>query len=198
MLSKRSIFLIAMVLSLTGCKTITQRSTAKWPWLTEEGTFTLCKEDSKCKEQDVLLAFGMASKFCREVHNFYESRGQAGLGTKASVGIVGTLAGAVVAPLTHGSATKAWAGLSGASNAMQTQVDDALSNALALKRQAAIADAVKTGTNKFYDHGDNPTKQVISAIMMSNGCWLASGKADQEAIQALIGGGGTSQEEVNE
>lgn len=189
MLSKISIFAIAVVtFNLVGCASLTQRQTASWPWVEEDGSFKLCNKGASCTDQDALRAFEMASKFCRNVHNFYESRGQAGLGAKASIGILGTLAGAVAAPLANGSATKAWAGLSGASNAMQTQMDDALSNALSLKRQAAIADAVKEGASEFDGIQNSPAKQVIAAMMMSNGCWLAAGKADQAAIQALTGG----------
>lgn len=166
------------VMLLWGCT-----STPKLPWEGKEPQF--CRA-ANCTEYDVVAAFTAASNFCRELHNRYEAGTTYAGYTKATIGVVGTLAGAVAAPLSKGTATKAWAGLAGATNAMQTSMEDAMSTTLALNRQSAISQAMLGYVDTIHaDTGTSPLDRVLASVKMSNACWLAVGNADSAALQAL-------------
>lgn len=172
--------LIALCLTASGCGSM-KRETAQWPFKGD-----LCKEPTSCTLGDALQAYSKASEFCRTVNNYYEKGGFIGDGTSTAVGVVGALSGAVVAPLASGSAAKAWAGLSGATNALQTQMGDFMSSALYLKRQVAVRNAIKTGETKFEAAAGSPDKQVTAAVAMSNQCWSAAADAEEKALKALV------------
>lgn len=170
----RALTLSVVVFSNSGC-----RNSVPLPWKVEEGNCggVACS--------DPVSAFVTASEFCRKVHNYYEAGGTvAGYG-KASIGIVGAVAGSVIAPVTQGTSTKAWAGLAGSTNAMQTYMDEALSTSLALKRQAAIAAAMTKG-HEAIGRAVTPQDKVLAAMGMTNGCWLAGSETDQATLSAII------------
>jgi hypothetical protein len=131
-----------------------------------------------------MKAYLAASMYCREVHNFYESDGSRTGIAQTGIGTFGTLAGTVAAPLSTGNAAKAWAGLSGATNAMQSSIRDNLSGSLAVKRTKAVLDATESGQAAFAS-ATSPDKQILSAIDMAVACSMAPAAADGAAIKAL-------------
>ena len=178
------IFAIAVcVFILTGCASLTGISRgAKWPWPAGN---SLCA-DGACQDKDVLDAYLQAHIFCRSVHNYYESGGSRAGKTQIAIGAIGSLAGSVISPIANGSAAKAWAGLSGTTNALQTSVKENFSGSIAAKRTKAVADATINGETAFALAPDAKTK-VIAAINMATACSMAPAKADNEAIKALAG-----------
>ncbi|MGY0565710.1 MAG: hypothetical protein ACW7DQ_19760, partial [Paraglaciecola chathamensis] len=115
---KSYILLPFLIIVLSGCKSLLSSHTAEWPWKVSEN---ICQ--SVCNSSEALDAINAASKFCREVQNYYENGGQRTNNAKLAVGGIGTIAGTVVAPVSGGSAAAAWAGLSGAANAFQLSID---------------------------------------------------------------------------
>lgn len=174
-------FLLTAALILTGCGTL-KTKTAQWPWTDKK----VCQVESECRLADALEAYAEASYFCREVHNYYERNGFVGDGASTAIGVVGALSGAVAAPLASGSAAKAWAGLSGATNAMQTNMNNFMSSALAMKRQSAVREAIDAGGNAFINAEGLYQKQVILSIQMANQCWSAAGAADEKVLKSLV------------
>ncbi|GHC10744.1 hypothetical protein GCM10010080_27940 [Thermomonas carbonis] len=124
--------------------------------------------------------------YCREVHNWYEADGSRTGLAQTGIGTFGVIAGTVAAPLSTGNAAKAWAGLSGATNAMQSSIRDNLSGSLAVKRTKAVLDATTTGQGEFSAELD-PNKQVLIAINMAVSCAMAPAAADGAAMRALSG-----------
>lgn len=122
--------------------------------------------------------------YCRDVHNWYEASGnQTGL-AQTGIGTFGVLAGSVAAPLSTGNAAKAWAGLSGATNAMQSSIKDNLSGSLAIKRTKAVLDATTLAQSKF-SQAALPNDKVLVAINMAVACAMAPAAADGAAMKAL-------------
>ncbi|WP_422086404.1 hypothetical protein [Variovorax sp.] len=127
--------------------------------------------------------FIKASQFCREVHNRYESgANQAGI-AQTAVSVAGTAAG-IVAVSTTGTANKVFSAMSGSTNALQLAMSNALSAAAELKRQTAVGTAASDWSAKYLLETDATRKQEL-AIEMTNQCWLASAKAEQQIIQAV-------------
>lgn len=181
--SSRKIVALAVVAAalLGGCTTA-----PTLPW-TGKDAQKLC-QGGQCNDTDVLTAYLNASNFCRELHHYYEAGGNYAGYTKASIGVIGTLAGAVAAPLSKGTATKAWAGLAGATNAVQASMEDAMSTTLALKRQSAIATAMVDFDDLVRAEGQaSASNGVLASVKMANACWAAVGNADAEALRALVG-----------
>lgn len=125
------------------CSTLSQSKSVKWPW---SNGHSPCSAH-RCQPAEAVQAFVRASEFCRDVQNYYESRGFYSESGRFGIGLVGVLAGAVGAPLSTGAASKAWTSVSGATNGLQMQMDTAFSGAVSAKRRATIAtaynDAVK-------------------------------------------------------
>ena len=159
-----------------------------WPWAIDASGAYLspCAGESGkvCNDQDALKAFVQSSAFCRSVQNFYEQGQTLSNETKVGVGIVGTLAGAVFAPLAKGSGTKAWAGLSGASNALQASIDQAFSASIEIKRRAAVLGAYIDGV-KNYNEAASYTAKVGAAVSMAVNCALAPAHAELDALNAV-------------
>lgn len=166
---------------VSGCASINPFSNPapQWPW----GSDNICKA-SPCNSNDALESYIKANKFCREVQNYYESGGQRANNTKFGIGVVGTLAGAVVAPIAKGSAASAWAGLSGAANGVQTSLDDAFSTSLAVNRRVAIVAATSAGDLR-YQGATTDNARVAASVSMATSCANASALADQNALKSL-------------
>lgn len=163
-----------------GCATFAPSQSPLWPW--PDGTKPCAQHP--CSESEALDAYLKAHMYCRAVHNWYERDGSRTGATQASVGTLGALAGAVASPLAKGSAAKAWAGLSGASNAMQTSIKENLSGSIAAKRTKAILAATEGGEGK-YAAATDPTAKVLTMIDLATACAMAPAKADGEALRAL-------------
>lgn len=151
---------------------------ADWPW----GQETPCK--NTCDEKEAVAAFIAASNYCREVQNYYESGGFYAKSSRLAIGTLGAVAGSVLAPLSNGTATTAWAGVSGATNALQSQMDEAFSSAVAVRRRAAIVQSAEFGARQYFKENDDKSR-VLTAVNMARSCSMASATADQGTLQAL-------------
>ena len=171
---------VATLTFLAGCANFISAPTADWPWPKGAGT---CKT-ATCDANEALVAYVKASEFCRGVQNYYESGGQRANNTKLAVGLTGTLAGAVIAPVASGKAATAWSGLSGATNGIQATFDEAFSSSLAVNRRAFVVAAVVEGDRR-YQGAANENAKVIAAVSMATACANASALADREALQSL-------------
>ena len=99
---------------------------------------------------------------------------------------MGALAGSVISQFTNGSAAKAWAGLSGATNALRSGLAEDFSTMLAANRRKAVADAADAGKARFMS-ATGPDEKVLEAIAMASDCSMAPGNADVEAMKAMAG-----------
>jgi hypothetical protein len=178
-MNKTAVIAIAIAcLATSGCASMTGGHTASWPF-----SGGVCKE--KCDDDDALLVFNKASKFCRDVQNFYEYGGQRVSSAKLAIGSIGTLAGAVIAPVTNGTTATAFSGLSGAANAFQVSLDEAFSASVAVKRRNAVYTAADEGAKAVLSASGEPNKQIQLSIQMAMNCAISSAKADAEALKAL-------------
>jgi hypothetical protein len=98
----------------------------------------------------------------------------------------------VISQLAEGSAAQAWAGVSGVANGMQTQMDQAFSGALDVRRKQHVATAASEGAEAFYKTaptgGTDYGPKVEQAIRMALACAVNGAKADGSAMQLLAGG----------
>lgn len=166
---------VAAAALLSGC--------VSWPW---EGDKALCTgSDAACTRADAMRAYAKANEYCQRVQRGYQSSGTVSRSTKMAIGITGALAGGVAVPLANGSAKDAWAGLSGATNGLQTQVDQAFLGAVAAQRATAVNDAVVEGQAEYEKAGDDFGKKVEKSIAMATRCVSYSLARDQEMLQKI-------------
>lgn len=177
-----SLFPIAIVVlaAVSGCAT----RNANWPW---RDASSACP-GTACVGGDALRAYVNANRFCREVHNYYESGGRRSGATQFFIGLTGALAGAVVSPLASGDAAKALSGLSGATNALQLSFEESFSTAVAANRTKAVLDATEKGAKDYKDATGEEAK-VIAAINMATSCAMSQAKADNQTLKALASSG---------
>lgn len=182
----RAVIAVGCAMSLSSCAVL-ERPTASWPWdnypcslSPKADKETACASD----EARALAMYIEASKFCRAVHNRYEAgANQAGL-AQSAVSVLGTAAG-IVAVSTTGTASKAFAAMSGSTNAMQLAMSNALSATAELKRQAAVGSAASERGKEVIDPTKTAQERFFLAVDMTNQCWLASAKAEQQILQAV-------------
>jgi hypothetical protein len=124
--------------------------------------------------------------YCRAVHNWYESDGNRAGVAQTSIGSLGIVAGSIAAPLSTGNAAKAWAGMSGAANAMQSTMRDNLAGSLSANRTRAVLQATREG-QVTYAKARTSNDQVIAAFNMATECSMAPAAADSEALRAISG-----------
>lgn len=163
------------VSALWGCST---GPTATWPW--EESM--PCT--AKCTAKEASKAFVDAVGFCRKVQNYYEAHGFYATNSKFWIGAVGTLSGAVAAPLAGGSAKDAWAGLSGSTSALQTGFEEGFSSAVYVRRRASVASAGKEGIVQ-YSLAEDDDQRVAVAVAMAFNCSVAAADAESAALRAI-------------
>jgi hypothetical protein len=172
----------------SGCGGI-QLKRPDWPWHGNPCKPINSTENNKpfkCEEHHAIEAFILANKYCLETKNSYDKGGNAGDIMKTSIGVIGTLAGAVFSPIAKGTAAAAWSGLSGASNGMQLAVEESFSSSLSIARSNYIVAAANAGEKEFLKKGNaDPTMRIFNAVSMARNCALASSIADQKATQAV-------------
>jgi len=166
-------------IALSGCASF-RGGGAEWPWPTDKA---ICVTGT-CTDSEALQSYLQAHVFCRSVHNYYESGGNKASTTQLVIGGIGSLAGAVISPLSSGDAAKAWSGLSGATNALQATVKENFAGSISAKRTNAVLDATTRG-EASYTAADNSTAKVMASINMATACSMAPAKADTDAIKAL-------------
>lgn len=179
----RVTLVLLCILLLGGCANLMSAPTPRWPWPLSDKT-KICEKD-KCTAEEARAAYVKASEFCRNVHNYYEYGGRRANNTKLAISVTGSLAGAVIAPLASLKAAKAWAGLSGATNAIQATFDESFSSSIAVNRRAFVRAAYREGAELF-DKADDNNKKVETAVKMATDCAMASARADQEALQSPV------------
>lgn len=92
----------------------------------------------------------------------------------------------MIAQVAGGSASKAWAGVSGVTNGMQSKMDEAFSGALYVQRRRQVAMAAETGFNNVLDIDlANYSKRVDGAMKMALGCSAAAAEADAILLDAI-------------
>ncbi|BBH12922.1 hypothetical protein [Chromobacterium haemolyticum] len=191
---------------IVGCESLSFNPTVQWPWAkTQPCTPTkLVKNASgeigeayRCNLNDAMQAFLTASKFCRDVQNYYESGGKHSSEYKFWVGTVGTLAGAVVSPIAQGTAKSAWSGLAGATNGIQTSMEQSFSSALNANRMIAVNKSYASGASEIVDSSgtvlhnasDSSYEQsVFRSIKMAADCAMSPGLADAKVLNNIASG----------
>lgn len=152
--------------------------TPTWPW---EKT-SPCK--GPCTDEAANKAYSDAMTYCSKTQEYFYRGGKYIAGGRFATAAVGTLAGAVLAPITSGAASTAWSGISGSSNALQASMDDNFTQAAAIRRRASVAEAGKTGI-LAYSNATTPGAKVTIAVSMAFNCSVAGASADASSLQAI-------------
>lgn len=154
--------------------------------------------DSACapeKTDDKLYLCGTndakaALNYCHSMYLYYQNNGRSSTYTSFDIGLFGTLAGSVFAVTTVGTAAKAWAGLSGAANAAQSQY-----NGSSLGASASVTAMTNISANMQYLSGQMTGANATSAdgvrSLMSISASIAAGCSIGEKF-AQSGGGSES------
>ena len=153
-------------------------STPEWPWKKTSPCSGACTDEAADK------AYSDAMTYCSETQEYFYRGGKYIAGGRFATAAVGTIAGAVLAPITSGTASTAWSGISGSSNALQASMDDNFAQAAAVRRRASVAEAGKTGI-LAYSNATTPGSKVTIAVSMAFNCSVAGASADASSLQAI-------------
>lgn len=151
--------------------------TPDWPW--EKPPCT-----GACSDDAAVQAYSDAITYCSKIQEYYYRGGKYIAGGRFATAAVGTLAGAVLAPITSGAASTAWSGISGSSNALQASMDDNFAQAAAIRRRASVAEAGKAGI-LAYMNATTPSSKVTIAVSMAFNCSVAGAAADSSSLRAI-------------
>lgn len=176
------ICLVLGIALVSGCSIWTLKP--DWPWPDGE---TPCKDS--CGDVEAAKTFAQAITYCIKVQDYHARNGGALNSGRFVMAATGTLAGAVFAPLASGSASTAWSGLSGSTNALQSALDENFSSVLVVKRRSGVAKAGKDAIEKFPEKGPAHVRAQASVVMAFN-CAVAGAEVESAAIRALSGIGG--------
>lgn len=176
---------LAIVVAISGCslRSAFTDEDDMWPYKDPRKVCTT----TSCNRTDAMVAYINAKDFCRKVQNYYEKGGNISDSTKFGIGMFGTLAGAVFAPISHGTASTAWSGLSGATNGIQASFDETFSASVRSNRLSAVAVAAQTGDTAYQNAGDDNAKRVEAAVNMATACANAPAVADKKTLEAVSG-----------
>ena len=152
-------------------------SPPKWPWETSP-----CS--GACNDEAANKAYSDAMAYCSKTQEYFYNGGKYIAGGRFVTAAVGTLAGAVLAPITSGAASTAWSGISGSSNALQASMDSNFTQAAAVRRRASVAEAGKIGI-LAYSAATTPGSRVTIAVSMAFNCSVAGASADASSLQAI-------------
>lgn len=164
---------------ISGCSL--WKSEPVWPWTPKE---LPC--NSVCTNDDAVKSFTAAMTYCIALQNYHAKNGGVLNSGRFVMAATGTLAGAVFAPLASGSASTAWSGLSGSTNALQSSLDENFSSVLAVKRRSSVAKAGKDALESFPGKAD-PDVRVYASVAMAFNCAVAGADVDSAAIRAITG-----------
>ncbi|MBI6854255.1 hypothetical protein YA0002_15865 [Pseudomonas cichorii] len=170
-------------LALGGCSWLGINKEPAWPW-PEGEVCTTAGKPVTCEQQHVLKAYNLALKYCIDYSNMYENGTDTLSGGNFAISAVGTLSGAVIAPLAGGSAKDAWAGLSGATNALQGSLNESFSKAVNTRRRLEINNA-GASTKLQVVKSSTAEEKVLAAVDIAYDCRMAAARADGAALQAL-------------
>ncbi|MGQ3170075.1 MAG: hypothetical protein ACT6RZ_08335 [Methylophilus sp.] len=192
-MTKRMLTLISLSFFLTSCSTLQSITSAKsptWPWKDKPSHPCPTPDStSACKDIDALNAYIKAVEFCKEVHDYYDNGGSMAKNAKFGIGLLGTISGAIMAPISTGSAQTAYAGFSGAANGMQTSFEESFSSSFNLSKVIAVADAGSSAIERYKktatEANTKNSEKVILAIGIAYECSVAPNRADKAMINAL-------------
>lgn len=169
-----------------------------WPWKkSPPPQLTLpCGGDKQptCDLQNLVHAMADdVAKYCEGYRKYYANGYNYSRDVQFGVGIAGTLAGAVVAPIAQSARAKSGlAGFSGAANAMQQQINTTFSTVTGLNQAAAVTDAYREGMLDFAQAVRNmskdPAAQVLLPMIVTHTammCATAGDAASQDELMAL-------------
>lgn len=153
-------FVLILGLVLTGCSKLgLTKSEPAWPWKPQiQSQLSGCMSGS-CTQKDAYEAVLATVTYCREVSNHYENGGNVTDRARLGVKILGVLAGSVFGVTAGGSAAKAWSGLSGATNGIQSDLGE---NSLLRANRAKLISGI-------LEDYDKDLKQPFSKASMSIG-----------------------------
>jgi hypothetical protein len=172
----RNLFFSASAILLSGCVG-DFAPTPPWPFESPP-----CPK--ACTDIDAEKAYSDAITYCSKTQEYFYRGGKYIAGGRFATAAVGTLAGAVLAPITSGAASTAWSGISGSSNALQASMDDNFTQAAAVRRRASVSEAGKTGI-LAYSNATTPGSKVTIAVSMAFNCSVAGASADASSLQAI-------------
>ncbi|MFJ4375183.1 hypothetical protein ACIP1T_21575 [Pseudomonas japonica] len=139
-----------------------------WPWkkTAPELDLSSCKSGGECSYYDAYSSIMATGAYCRDVSNFYENGGNINSNTRLGVKILGVLAGSVFGITAGGSAAKAWSGLSGATNGIQSDLSD---SALARSNRArVVAQILSEYTKEIKPRLEKTTIDVVDRRAIVN------------------------------
>lgn len=152
----------------------------EWPWIDKPPCSDICENKHAIK------AFTDAMTYCIALQDYHSRNGGALNSGRFVMAATGTLAGAVFAPLASGSASTAWSGLSGSTNALQSALDENFSTVMAVKRRASVAQAGKDGMKSFPSESEANSK-VYASVSMAFNCATAAAEVESAAIREILG-----------
>lgn len=168
--------------ALASCATTKSAHEAPWPW--NHAKSPICTDKNTCNSSDARTALAQASLYCRQVMDRRDTTDFVFGGTKLGVGTLGAIAGGVIAQFAQGTASQAWAGVSGVANGIQSQMDTFFSHAVDLKRRQNIAKAALSGAVRVRD-ADTPEDKVERSMEMALACSMNAATADAAVLDLL-------------
>ena len=174
--------LAGALLALSGCASVNSQF---FPKAEEPKWSSLCKDEPSTSDSCARRAYERAMTYCVAKQAEYQDFDLATNQFRFGIGTVGAIAGAVVAPLASGTAAKAWSGLSGATNGIQTGYDQAFSAARETNRRAALASLIDD-FGAHYAPDDTPDRRYAMSVLYASKCAASAGAADAKAIKAIM------------
>lgn len=175
---------VAILISLVG---VSACSTTPWPWYDRTARdFRAPCPDAACGPDEAQKALSAASSYCVSLVNEYgASKAMVG-GSKVAINTLGAVSGGVIAQLAEGSASKAWAGVSGVASGMQSSMDQAFAGAIYVQRKHQVGRAAMEGIEEFLSIDvKDPSKRVDVAMKMALRCAAAAARSDAEVLNAI-------------
>ncbi|WP_440216205.1 hypothetical protein [Chromobacterium piscinae] len=184
------VFISAILASEAGCAMLTPRSQAEWPWKVASDYPCQKSKPGSCDANDAISTYILATSFCRQELNYYESGGVHDDGSQLLVGTVGVLSGSVLSVISKGTAAKGWSGLSGAANGIQATMDKTFSSILSYKKMGMVNQAYENDVKMLLGESgktdvDSNRKIVFGSIMMAADCAMGSAKVDADVMQKI-------------
>jgi hypothetical protein len=174
------VLVLVFVLFLTGCTKLgLTRSDPVWPWTPKvESKLSGCL-NGNCSQKDAYEAVLATVTYCRQVSNHYENGGNVTDRTRLGVKVLGVLAGSVFGVTAGGSAAKAWSGLSGATNGIQSDLgENSLLRANRAKLISGILEDYDKALQKPFSKGSMSAAEssdvVRASLSTSARCAVAS------------------------
>jgi len=178
-------FVLLATLVLAGCKTLSERQGA--------GPLSAAPSclSTSCTHGQAIASWRNTGNFCRNVQNYYESRSYRANVGRFGIATLGSLAGSVFAVTSEGTASKAWSGLSGSANGIQSTLNETIGRAVTLQQQQAVRRAYQTGFKAFMEEKD-PTNRVAIALATEVECANSGAEGEAKAILSIYAGAATN------